>query len=195
MTHYDQLGIDQTATAADIKRAYRNKAREKHPDKGGDPHEFASIGTAYEVLKDPQRRLLYDMTGQDKRLPMEIEVQNVLMNAFGQALSQIEDIEITAFVRDGLQKVVQQIPEESKKLKAREKKLVSKREKVTATGTNVVHMLIDAELKAIAGGLAQLEHQLAVNKACLEALDKYSEEWEAPAEEPIYRVTMFTQSY
>lgn len=78
-SHYERLGVKPDASEDDIKRAYRNKARNLHPDKGGDEAEFASVAAAYEVLKNPGRRLLYDATGEDRRIPIEAEVQNVLM--------------------------------------------------------------------------------------------------------------------
>lgn len=86
-THYDTLGVTPTATATEIKRAYRSKARTAHPDKGGTQAEFEPIVHAYEVLSDPERRLLYDTTGEEKRTPIEVEVQNILMQGFNEALA------------------------------------------------------------------------------------------------------------
>lgn len=154
--HYQNLGVSKTATADDIKVAYRNKAKTMHPDKGGDTAEFAEVARAYEVLKDTERRLLYDATGQDRRPPIEVEVQNILMNAFNQALLSEQDIEIVAFVRKGIETHARQIPEEIKKFKARKKKLTDKRRKITAKGNNLVHLIIDGELKNIEGQLVAM---------------------------------------
>lgn len=63
MTHYQTLGVDKTANAADIKKAYRKLASKHHPDKGGDAEEFKRIQQAYDVLSDQQRRAHYDMYG------------------------------------------------------------------------------------------------------------------------------------
>jgi len=60
---YEHLGIPKTATAAEIKKAYRKLALQKHPDKGGDPEEFKKIQASYEVLKDPEKREKYDQYG------------------------------------------------------------------------------------------------------------------------------------
>eukprot|EP00658_Telonema_sp_P-2_P067601 TRINITY_DN56518_c0_g1_i1.p2 TRINITY_DN56518_c0_g1~~TRINITY_DN56518_c0_g1_i1.p2 ORF type:complete len:165 (+),score=46.17 TRINITY_DN56518_c0_g1_i1:96-590(+) len=64
--HYKTLGLDRTATPAQIKRSYRKLALKHHPDKA-DPNRkssaekrFAEIGAAYEVLKDPQSKTEYD---------------------------------------------------------------------------------------------------------------------------------------
>lgn len=54
--YYSILGIDKTATDADIKRAYRKLASKHHPDRGGDADQFKQIQEAYDVLSDPQKR-------------------------------------------------------------------------------------------------------------------------------------------
>ena len=47
---YDVLGIDKDSEDEDIKKAFRKKALETHPDKGGDPEEFRKVREAYECL-------------------------------------------------------------------------------------------------------------------------------------------------
>ena len=64
-TLYEILGVDNKATTAEIKRAFRNKARSFHPDKNKDKlewarNEFGKISNAYEVLSDPVKRDDYD---------------------------------------------------------------------------------------------------------------------------------------
>lgn len=62
-THYQVLGIEPSATAAQVRRAYRDKARTLHPDvsKAGDAAErFAEVARAYEVLSDRTKRAEYD---------------------------------------------------------------------------------------------------------------------------------------
>src|SRR3954469_13577449 len=63
--YYEVLGVSKSASADEIKRAYRKLAMEHHPDKhGGDDAKFKEIGEAYETLKDPQKRAGYDQFGQ-----------------------------------------------------------------------------------------------------------------------------------
>jgi molecular chaperone DnaJ len=62
---YGVLGLGADAAPDDIKRAYRRKAREHHPDAGGDPERFKEVTHAYEVLSDPERRARYDRFGDD----------------------------------------------------------------------------------------------------------------------------------
>ncbi|KKF93902.1 hypothetical protein CFO_g3747 [Ceratocystis platani] len=63
--YYELIGVEQTATDDEIKKAYRRQALKHHPDKNPDNIEaaterFAEIQAAYEILSDPQERSWYD---------------------------------------------------------------------------------------------------------------------------------------
>lgn len=64
--YYDVLGLKRSATAEDVKRAYRKLARELHPDVNKAPDaekRFNEVNEAYEVLSDAQKRQQYDQFG------------------------------------------------------------------------------------------------------------------------------------
>ena len=64
--YYEVLGIARDAGEADIKRAFRARARELHPDVSAAPDadgQFREVAEAYEVLSDPERRATYDRFG------------------------------------------------------------------------------------------------------------------------------------
>ena len=62
--YYEVLGVGKTASADEIKKAYRRLAIQYHPDKeGGDETKFKEANEAYEVLKDSSKRQRYDQFG------------------------------------------------------------------------------------------------------------------------------------
>ena len=60
MSHYQTLGVDKTATQAEIKKAYRKLSMKHHPDRGGDESKFKEIADAYAVIGDESKRQQYD---------------------------------------------------------------------------------------------------------------------------------------
>lgn len=60
---YDLLGVPKTASADEIKKAFRKLAVKHHPDKGGDPEKFKDINAAHEILSNPEKREIYDKYG------------------------------------------------------------------------------------------------------------------------------------
>ena len=67
--YYAVLGIDKKSSLEEIKKAYREKAKEHHPDRNiGDAlsaSKFQEIQEAFEVLSDSQKRSVYDMSGMN----------------------------------------------------------------------------------------------------------------------------------
>ena len=67
--YYQILGVPRSADAKEIKKRYRTLAAKYHPDKNPDDpkaeQKFKEVGEAYEVLKDPEKRKLYDRVGAD----------------------------------------------------------------------------------------------------------------------------------
>jgi molecular chaperone DnaJ len=65
--YYEVLGVARSASAEELKGAFRKLAKEHHPDsnpdRNGADHKFKEIAEAYEILKDPDRRAAYDRFG------------------------------------------------------------------------------------------------------------------------------------
>src|SRR5665647_860133 len=61
-THYEILGVEQTASEAELGTAYRRLLRQAHPDMGGSSAILDLVNEAYDALKDPVKRAQYDAT-------------------------------------------------------------------------------------------------------------------------------------
>jgi predicted lipid-binding transport protein (Tim44 family) len=82
---YDILGVSPTASLGDIKRAFRQQAREHHPDKNpndvdGATERFKRLQQAYEILGNPTKRAQYDIQQQQQPPPQPTFVYDDAMN-------------------------------------------------------------------------------------------------------------------
>ena len=60
MDYYSILGISKNADEKAIRKAYKQKSMQHHPDRGGDEEQFKKVNEAYSTLKDPVKRQQYD---------------------------------------------------------------------------------------------------------------------------------------
>jgi len=60
MDYYSILGVSKNASDEDIRKAYKKKSMQHHPDRGGNEEEFKKVNEAYSTLKNPQKRGIYD---------------------------------------------------------------------------------------------------------------------------------------
>jgi DnaJ-class molecular chaperone len=86
--YYDILGISKSATAEEIKKAYRKQALEWHPDRHKDDKEaaekrFKEINEAYQVLSDPQKKAAFDQYGSAAFTPGGNAGGNPFAGGFG----------------------------------------------------------------------------------------------------------------
>jgi curved DNA-binding protein CbpA len=173
MKLYEILGVKEDATVGQIKSAYRNLAKQKHPDKGGDDEEFAELNYAYRVLMDPGSRLLYDTSGKTDIPALEQEIQNVLLQGFQQSLANGSD-DILKFVRNFVRDGECGLRDTKQKLIKEMDVLRKQRDRVETTSEiNLFHMIVDKGIKDREGSIQEIERKLLIAKSCYEVLDTY----------------------
>jgi len=128
MSLYDVLGVSPTASADEIKRAYRRQAMKWHPDRNPDNRSeaeirFKEIGHAYSVLSDPITRRAYDEAAFEGKDAFEARgdafssddafatfLETILDLAFGMALRGADQITIyRALTTDGCPETIAQV--------------------------------------------------------------------------------------
>ena len=99
MTHYNTLGINQTASPDDIKKAYRKKAMEWHPDRNDDKVlseiKIKEINQAYDILRDEYKKRDYD----DSLKPKKPKYTSQRDDWFDGNFKNIYDIDIEEMIR------------------------------------------------------------------------------------------------
>jgi DnaJ-class molecular chaperone len=84
---YDILGVSPAASDADLRRAYKQQAMQWHPDKNKDDptatDKFQQINEAYEILKDPSKRQVYDQYGPEGLRGDNGGMDNIFSHLFG----------------------------------------------------------------------------------------------------------------
>lgn len=108
MDYYSILGVAKTASSDEIKTAYRKLAKEHHPDRtGGDDSQFKKINEAYDTLKDPQRRQIYDRPQTQKQYQYNTQNMNDIYEAFfGQRRAMRKNADIAISVKIELEEVL-----------------------------------------------------------------------------------------
>ncbi|KAH9710258.1 Chaperone protein dnaJ GFA2 [Citrus sinensis] len=98
--YYDVLGVNKNATASEIKKAYYGLAKKLHPDTNKDDPEaekkFQEVSKAYEVLKDDEKRSVYDQVGHEAFVHQETNGGPGHEGGFGNPFQDIFNMENVA---------------------------------------------------------------------------------------------------
>lgn len=194
---YEVLEIEKTATADEIKKAYRKKSLKCHPDKGGSKEEFLKVNTAYEILIDEVTRARYD-GGESAdsirkvKISEEQEILALILRLFVELMEQIlpehqnclelirTNLKQGLFKADGLIQV--------EKLKKKKYETILVKMKSTAD-SNIFADSAKAQIQRIDLAIAGLEHQKTLGEKALKFLEPYSYEIDLQAAMKQYTVS------
>ena len=174
---YQVLGVDEKATQSEIKKSYRKKAIEHHPDKGGDEELFKRIKLAYEILSDPIRRKQYDITGETTTTNAKDEavanlVQILLHVVPNFNVDQDDLIHIAEMeTRTMLDLVNKDIGVTERYILNLEK--VASKLRIKTEGENILSSFIVSQIKQRKQELVTFQHRVQVCNLMLEILKDY----------------------
>jgi len=176
INHYETLGLDSSASKDEIKRAYRAKAKQSHPDKGGNHAEMSALTRAFHVLGDEDRRKQYDQTGSDSpRQDRESEILGLLMQVFAEGL-QKEVPHVLNFAKKFISTLIEQQEQFTSKQRKIKARLLERRGKIITKkkgDVNLFHQLIDREIIQIDAQVAISEYKEGILKEGYDRLGEY----------------------
>lgn len=178
MTHYETPGVDPSASADEIKQAFRRAAAQAHPDRdGGDPERMAAINRAYECLGDPARREVYDRTGCDAPAArLDDEARSHLVSVFSAMLDAGVDHDIVGKARQVLQTRRADLTTQLVLARRHALTLLKRKDLVRTKGggaDNLFHHLVDKRIADTDRAVSAMEHEATVCAAAAAMLEKY----------------------
>lgn len=184
MNPYETLGIPPTASNQQIKSAYRRRARETHPDAGGDGDVFALVSRAYAILMNPEARKRFDETGSIEDGPAPLTVRQrmiqLIVGMFNQALevegkrgTSLKHFPLIKAMRDQMATNTKAVKENAAKHRKAltDRQLLLKRITRKDDGQNLFADIIRDQIKQLEPVVKQAELDvLAMDMACDELL-------------------------
>ncbi len=177
---YGELGIRADATAAEIDRAYRRRARAVHPDAGGSAEAFQALSRAYEILSDPERRRLYDETGETREPPRDT-VTTRAMQHIGELVGSVldsdvpfEGVDLVAAIRDTLAKQAADVAAAIARLdnQAQRAEAMARRFR-RASGENLIRRTLERRAGEIRRSAARMQKEADAFAKAIEILADY----------------------
>ncbi len=196
MNPYKILGVRKNANQKGIKKAFRNKVKEAHPDTGGTKEAFMKVRFAYGVLGNLKKKKLYDEKGildEQSELSFDGDVIARIAKLFEQFIQSG-----TAFKKDI--DIIKSMEETAIKIKATQQDKVNKLHKVETAfkelqnritsnkdDKNIFSKMVDIKLNDVAKVLHRSEREIKIIEQVIVELDAYE-----CITELVQRVQMFT---
>jgi curved DNA-binding protein CbpA len=178
---YEVLGVPRDATTAAIKTAFRRKAKNLHPDVGGDPEQFRLVRLACDVLTDPERRRNYDQTGA-------VSIDGIADHPDAKVYAAIADLltavlpkikspnfdDVVVLLRDAVAQILVDIDRRAAELNLSVEKLAVIANRVQATeGENLLRSIVSGRREALLQQRKRLEHDRQLYEEARDFLGGY----------------------
>lgn len=189
MSLYDTLGVDKSATAGQLRDAYRDKAKVMHPDKGGDRSEFALLASAYNVLSDAKKRTRYDETGiEDDVFVIDRKASSMICGLFQALIDDVGlggvlGVDVTKRIEKALDIMLVKMDTEEKNVVIKKKALEKVAGRVKHKDkNNILVMMLEQDILVAVSGLGIIKEQREITKTALVMLKDYEFSFDEPFE-------------
>lgn len=180
---YKVLGIRRHAGAKRIKKAFRDRSKETHPDLGGNPDAFMAVRRAYFILSDTERRKKYDRDGtldEMTDLSTESKVAAVMVNLFeqliGQGAAARKDVDLIGAMRKAATVHADKVAKERVKAKSALDALKGLHKRISRSddGANLFGAVLDRQFSEIGAQVAKMDDVVAIHRAAATELSAYT---------------------
>lgn len=182
MNLYDVLGVKKKASKEEIKRAYKKKAKETHPDVGGTEEDFKNVGKAYRILIDDRLRITYDCSGEEEEPTIssiereaselvQAELISILMTLKGDSLKEDLISVLTKRIELELNQLIQAMKNAGELIKILGK--IKVKIKKRSEGSNILAEAVQSEINSTKYAVISKERRLAVLQKATEILKDY----------------------
>lgn len=171
--------MDRSASKDEVKRAYRRRARETHPDTGGSEAQFQRVALAARVLSDDEARSRYDATGStDAPQDMtEQEAMNIIDQTLAQVLNQpnIEFYDVVDLMRQHIKAIRAKVQREAAAAKSQGDAMAKMATRFTcASERNPIGNMLAARIEGHRRAEQQLGQMLKCVDRAIEIMISYS---------------------
>lgn len=168
---YDILGVNKDVGATELKKAYRDKAKENHEDKGGDSKKMIEVNHAWMVLRDPTRRDKYDKTGKEDNDGFDVRFQGYVQSIFMSIVEQ-NDIDYTDLIGE-FRAYNRRMISDNRKNVPEARKLLRKLEKVLDRlgDSGQIGVVVNRNIEQVRMEIGSIEDNIKFLKECGECLE------------------------
>ncbi len=193
---YQTLGVQKDASHAEIKKAYRTRAKKSHPDAGGSPEEFHEIQKCYAVLANPIRRQKYDETGRieeeerfDKQVQNELQTLAILLFVTNDYTREDLIVHMKHDIAERIKKAIAQ----KKQAEAQLSKFKDALKRISRKddGPNFIGFAFDQEIQAAGLAIRSIAEKIKLFGAMIEEVDKF--QWKRDPRPNGYDAAAFLQ--
>ena len=176
---YETLGVPKNAKKPAIKKAFRRKAKNLHPDTGGNADEFAALVKAHDILGDDAKRRRYDETGEtDGEQSDEHQARAMMVKAMFEATRNTNDLKtvpLVTAIENGIKEEIDKAKANIKEAKEaiRNVWVVIKRLKYKGEGRDHLHAVLKSQKGEIEGSIRVQQENVRIAELALGLLENY----------------------